>query len=136
MHPKLDLARFSGLFVAVDSASGDERLGVCFLEPASQLLPSGISDPRSFFVSALCVSKQHRGRGVGSRLLEAAFAHGNPLLLYVNRYDGDELPLVRWYERNGFRVFPRAKTKFVPYDGNVEVLMPGHTVSGGLEPCI
>jgi len=54
-----------------------------------------------FYVSALTVDERLRGRGVGSRLLEAVYAEHAAVVTDVNIGKADAL---RFYERHGFAI--------------------------------
>lgn len=83
--------------------------------------------PGTFYVNGLATLPAHRGRGLGSRLLEAANALApeagcDELSIEVFEQNGGALGL---YERHGYRIFARRRAvphPSYPYDGDVLLL--------------
>jgi ribosomal protein S18 acetylase RimI-like enzyme len=83
--------------------------------------------PGSFYINALATYPEHRGRGLGTKLLEAAHTLASEAgceILSLEVFGQNEAPL-RLYERHGFQAVARLAVMphpGYPYDGDV-VLM-------------
>ena len=89
-------------------------------EPVDPVLEpyAGLDVPGSYYVRAMAVFPEHRGEGLGTKMLEMTKGRARELacqevsLLVFEQNDG----AVKLYERNGFRVVDRATV--VPHESH------------------
>ena len=107
---------------AGDGVSPDE-----VLEVVRPLVELELLAPGTFYVNVLATLPAHRGRGLGSRLLEAAnalAAEAGCDELSIEVFEQNEGAL-RLYERHGYRIFARRRAvphPSYPYDADVLLL--------------
>jgi len=107
-----------GLLIAADSISGDcEALMVSVL--------SRFNVRRIAILEKLHVEEQHRGKGIGSKLLEkfiqASKRHGAQVILVTAEPESDDkqADLIRFYTKAGFQA--NCKTDNVSYPNMLEL---------------
>jgi ribosomal protein S18 acetylase RimI-like enzyme len=90
---------------------------------------------RTFYISNLLVAETYRGKGIGQQLIRQAIAHATAQNLRLAELEtqNTNVPAIRFYQRQGFRITGLHLQLYDPRENGEEValymsypLQPGH----------